>query len=167
MAGTVVKGIGLLVIFFLFSCDREEIIQSEFRNLQDAEWNTDSVLSFEYEHEGGLDLLELVLHIRHEPTYPYSNLYLFRQIQMDGVTEHSDTVQITMADAYGNWNGNGVGKLRELDLPYRKGYLRIEEAGTYTFKIQHGMRDANLRGIRSVGLTFIRRNGEENSEEES
>lgn len=151
----------------LFSCEREEILQSEFQDLPNAEWNADSVISFTYEHEGGLDLLELVLHIRHEPSYPYSNLYLFREIELDKESELTDTVEITMADAYGNWNGQGVGKLRELDLPYKKGYLRIEEAGTYTFNIQHGMRETDLKGIRSMGLTFIRRNGEENSEEES
>jgi gliding motility-associated lipoprotein GldH len=163
MLADVVKRIWFLAIVLSFACNREDVVQSSFEEIPSQGWHADSIVSFNFDHDSGTDVYEVVMHLRHDATYPYSNLFLFRRVLLEGKEQFSDTVQVTMADVYGNWNGEGIGQLKELDLPYRKQYLRIDGEGIYTFEFQQGMRDVNLKGIRNLGLTFIRRNGSENN----
>ena len=156
------KPIGLvLLLVSMVSCGREQIVQSSFIDLAGHRWPADSVLRFDHLHEGGTEHLQLVMDLRHDIFYPYSNLYLFRSIEQDGEIVFQDTVEVRMADPYGNWNGKGSGKIRTLEFPFRKQTLKLTQEAEYSFLFRHGMRDDPLKGVRSLGLTFIRINGTE------
>ena len=156
------KPIGLvLLLVSMASCGREQIVQSSFIDLPGHRWPADSVLRFDHLHEGGTEHLQLVMDLRHDIFYPYSNLYLFRSIEQDGEIAFQDTVEVRMADPYGNWNGTGSGKIRTLEFPFRKQTLKLTQEAEYSFLFRHGMRDDPLKGVRSLGLTFIRINDTE------
>ena len=152
--------------FLSLACQRENVASSEFIKLPDNGWHADSSLVFAFEHFEEPQTFELVVHLRHDQSYPFSNLYLFRQVKREGIRVFSDTVEVSMADVYGEWNGKGVGSIKQLDIPYRKQYLRIDGQGLYTFEFQHGMRETQLKGLKSIGLTFIRRDGQNSKEDE-
>jgi len=156
------KPIGLvLLLVSMVSCGREQIVQSSFIDLPGHRWPADSVLRFDHVHEGGTEHLQLVMDLRHDIFYPYSNLYLFRSIEQDGEIAFQDTVEVRIADPYGNWNGTGSGKIRTLEFPFRKQTLKLTQEAEYSFLFRHGMRDDPLKGMRSLGLTFIRINDTE------
>jgi gliding motility-associated lipoprotein GldH len=92
--------------------------------------------------------------VRHTADYPYSNLYLFREIRSAHQSEYQDTVEVRLADAQGAWYGTGIGALKTLNLPYKQAGLRFPKRGIYRFRFQHGMRDEPLRGIRDFALTI-------------
>jgi gliding motility-associated lipoprotein GldH len=163
--GGVKAFLALATCFALSACEQGQVAQSSFVEFPATQWHADSVVQFQYEHAGAPELFELAMHLQHDASYPYANLFLFRKVLIDGDVQFSDTVQITLADAYGNWNGEGIGSVKTLDLPYRKQYLRMEAEGLYTFEFQHGMRDTKLSGMRSLGLTFIRRDGQEKDQQ--
>jgi len=89
--------------------------------------------------------------IRTGSDYPFRNIYLFvTAISPDGKSI-TDTLHYDLADEKGNWYGKGFGDIHELSLPYRTNVF-FPLKGTYTFKIRHGMRISDLKGVYDLGL---------------
>ena len=63
----------------------------------------------------------------------------------------TDTLHYDLADEKGKWYGRGFGDVHELNLPYKSNVF-FPRKGTYEFKVQHGMRIENLKGIFDIGL---------------
>jgi len=63
----------------------------------------------------------------------------------------TDTLQYNLADDKGKRYGKGFGDIRELNLPY-KSNIFFPVKGTYQFKIQHGMRVEDLKGVYDLGI---------------
>lgn len=117
-------------------------------------WYQDSVVTVDVNVTDTQAVYRVSFKIRHNSQYPYSNLYLFREVRSERQTEYQDTVDIRLANEAGAWNGSGVGALKTLELPYRQAGLRFPKPGTYRFRFQHGMRDEPLVGIRDLALTI-------------
>ena len=63
----------------------------------------------------------------------------------------TDTLEYDLADEKGRWYGKGSGDVHELRLPWRSNvYFPLK--GEYVFRIQHGMRSTDLRGVYDFGL---------------
>jgi gliding motility-associated lipoprotein GldH len=89
--------------------------------------------------------------IRSGSSYPFRNIYLFvTTISPDGKSI-SDTLQYNLADEKGKWYGKGIGDIHSLRLPYKSNVF-FPVKGTYQFKIQHGMRIEDLKGVYDFGL---------------
>jgi gliding motility-associated lipoprotein GldH len=69
----------------------------------------------------------------------------------DGKTSVTDTLQYDLADEQGRWYGRGFGDIHELKLPFRQNVF-FPKKGTYHFKIQHGMRTGDLKGVYDIGV---------------
>ncbi|MDO9580552.1 MAG: gliding motility lipoprotein GldH [Bacteroidales bacterium] len=89
--------------------------------------------------------------IRTGSSYPYRNIFLFVTTTSPDGTSITDTLQYYLADEKGKWYGKGFGDIHELNLPYKSNvYFPLK--GTYQFKIQHGMRDEDLKDVYDFGL---------------
>ena len=89
--------------------------------------------------------------IRTGSSYPFRNIYLFVTRTSPDGKSLTDTLQYFLADEKGKWYGKGFGDIHELDLPYKRNvYFPVK--GTYQFKIQHGMRVEDLKGVYDFGL---------------
>jgi len=60
-------------------------------------------------------------------------------------------LQYDLADEKWNWLGKGFGEVHELSLPYKSNVF-FPEKGLYNFKIQHGMRTGDLKGVYDLGV---------------
>jgi gliding motility-associated lipoprotein GldH len=89
--------------------------------------------------------------IRNGSSYPYRNIYLFVTTTSPDGLSITDTLQYNLADEEGRWYGKGFGDLHELNLPYKTN-VYFPEKGTYQFKVQHGMRIEDLKGVYDFGL---------------
>ena len=98
-----------------------------------------------------INLTNVVFTIRTGSDYPFRNIYLFvTAVSPDGKI-NTDTLQYDLADEKGNWYGKGLGDIHELSLPYRTNvYFPLK--GIYKFKIRHGMRIGDLKGVYDLGL---------------
>jgi gliding motility-associated lipoprotein GldH len=152
-----VKAKSLLVLFALglaaLACQEGPLVQS-VTSFSEDQWYQDSVIHVDVNVTDTQAVYRVSFQIRHSNAYPYSNLYLFREIRSAHQTEYQDTVDIRLANEAGAWNGSGVGALKTLELPYRQAGLRFPKPGTYRFRFQHGMRDEPLVGIRDFALTI-------------
>ena len=89
--------------------------------------------------------------IRTGSSYPYRNIYLFVTTTSPDGLSITDTLQYHLADEEGQWYGKGFGDLHEINLPYKTN-VYFPAKGTYQFKVQHGMRIEDLKGVYDFGL---------------
>lgn len=155
-----IRKLGLLFLFSglvigLGSCEEQPFYES-YLSIDSGKWQADSVARFEVDIEDTLSSYPIVINIRANADYPYSNLYLFRKIYSEVGLEYSDTAEFKMADAYGRWLGEGVGELKTFQRVFRKEPLRFRRAGTYRFELVQAMRQDPLIGIEDIGLTIYK-----------
>jgi gliding motility-associated lipoprotein GldH len=147
--------------FFTASCGRTAVYEEHVQIPGNA-WYKDSVVSFEVEISDTSVGYDLMLYLRNNNDYTYSNIYFFRSVASNRGTEFADTSEYLMADPYGKWLGKGAGAIRSHEWPYRESKVFFNQSGTYTFNVQHAMRTDYLEGVESIGLgVFKAENREE------
>lgn len=134
----------------LFACGQQTIFQ-ESRSPDPGGWPADEVLKFQTHIADSLSLHELFLIVRNNTDYAYSNLFLFLDIHMPDGTSLRDTIECFLADRSGQWTGKGFGSVRSNQFLFRDD-VWFPLAGTYTFGLQHGMREEKLEGITDIGI---------------
>ncbi|CAI8357185.1 MAG: Gliding motility lipoprotein GldH [Owenweeksia sp. TMED14] len=147
------KGSILLILLLVISCGEKPVAHELRRNVNDLWWQ-DSVLSVDVSITDTSFLYRVSFRICHTVDYPYSNLYLFRNVLSEKRTEYQDTIEVMLNTPEGNWIGNGVGSLKTIDIPYHKNGVKFPRPGNYRFRFYHGMRDEPLVGIRDLVLTI-------------
>lgn len=143
--------VAILVLAMLtVSCGRN-LIYTDSSSMDDNVWHLSDRVVFEYENTKTDVNTDVDLLIRTTPNYPYRNIYLFVSSFSPDGKSITDTLEYYLADEKGNWYGKGTGNIRSLVLPFRRNVFFSEE-GTYTFRISHGMRDKDLKGVSDISL---------------
>lgn len=151
----------LLLGLSLVACEETPYYES-YLPVNEAGWYADSAARFEVTIEDTLSYYLIYFNLRANNDYPKANLYLFRSIYSDGNLEYRDTANLTLADPYGRWLGDGIGELKTFQRVYRREPLRFSKAGTYTFEFVQAMREDPIIGIEDLGLTIYKQeNGPE------
>jgi len=140
----------LASITCLLSCHRN-IIYTDTHDMQDKIWKLPDAPVFEVPIKDTVTVINVIFTIRTGPSYPFRNIYLFVSTTSPNGSVITDTLQYYLADNKGNWYGKGFGDIHELSLPYKSNVF-FPEKGTYRFKIQHGMRIEDLKGVYDFGL---------------
>ena len=146
----------IILVFLSVACSREDITYTSSHKIDQAGWHQDSVVRFMVPVEDTLSSYKVVVSLRTNNTYPYQNLYLFRESSSDRGREMADTAEYPLADATGRWLGTGVGDLKTHDFVVRNQPLRFRKTGMYAFSFTQGMRDTLLPGIEDIVLTLNR-----------
>jgi gliding motility-associated lipoprotein GldH len=142
-----------------YACDSARVFD-QYRQIPESGWYKDSLVFFTVPVADTLQNHNLLIQIRNQTTYKYSNLWLFVEIlQPDGIVLR-DTFEIVLADHSGQWLGDGLGGIKMMQTMYRRGvYFPI--SGEYTISLQQGMRDEILYGIHDVGIRIEKISGRE------
>jgi len=130
-------------------------VSSDAVDLDPSGWNAldTAVMEFEVEHADHRHDLQFGL--RHGEEYPFSNLYLFVQLEYPNGRMLSDTLECLLAAPDGRWHGEGR---RWID--HRIGYKRgvaFPLEGDYTLKVVHAMRRDPLPGMAELRLSLFDR----------
>lgn len=146
----------LCVIIMSVACD-ENAVYHDYKSLSGV-WHKDSSAVFQVNEIDTLQSHDLFVMVRNDNQYPFSNLFLFTEMQFPNGRIITDTLEYEMAEPNGTWLGTGFGDVKENKLWYKEG-VRFNEKGTYTFYIKQLMRRNGevapitvLEGIRDVGL---------------
>ena len=141
----------ILISVLLFSSCNNDVIYSDSAVMQDNRWDLFDVPVFDVPVTDTLNSNNVSFTIRTGSSYPFRNIYLFvTTISPDGKSI-TDTLQYFLADEKGRWYGKGFGDIHELGLPYKTNvYFPLK--GVYEFKIRHGMRVEDLKGVYDIGL---------------
>ena len=146
------KSYFLLITLLLFSCGKPPVVQTLISNADEVWWQ-DSALSVDVSIADTSAVYRVSFRLRHTSEYPYSNLFLFRDVLSETQTEYQDTVEITLINA-GSWVGKGIGALKTINLPYHRNGVKFPRPGNYRFVFYHGMRDEPLKGIKDLALVI-------------
>lgn len=162
-----IPGQGLLLVsllMLLMACEEQPFYEA-YLPVQEKGWHQDSTATFEVEISDTSQRYAIVFNLRANDQYPYANLYLFRSIESEEGVEYSDTANLTLADRYGKWLGEGVGALKTFRRPFAPRALRFRESGTYRFHFTQAMRQEVLPGVEYVGLSIYQKDGKANKKE--
>jgi gliding motility-associated lipoprotein GldH len=114
-------------------------------------WKLADIPTFKVPITDTINSNNVIFIIRSGSSFPFRNIFLFVTTTSPDGRNVNDTLQYNLADEKGTWYGKGFGDVHELKLPYKSNvYFPLK--GTYEFKIQHGMRIENLKGVYDFGL---------------
>ena len=102
--------------------------------------------------------VNLMIYIRNNKQYPYSNLFLIAKLKTGDSLLLCDTLEYAMADARGKWLGKGFLEVKESKLWWRENY-QLPAVENINVQVEHALRSNNseqgldnLEGIVGVGF---------------
>ena len=108
--------------------------------------------------KGSENPVNLMIYIRNNKQYPYSNLFLIAKLKTGDSLLLCDTLEYAMADAQGKWLGKGFLEVKESKLWWRENY-QLPKVGNINVQLEHALRSNNseqgldnLEGIVGVGF---------------
>ncbi|MDE5594718.1 MAG: gliding motility lipoprotein GldH [Muribaculaceae bacterium] len=118
----------------------------------DAEgWAYGDTVHFNIESPDSVIRGDIAVVVRHTAAYPYSNIWLEINYPQQDKTV-SDSVNIVLADDFGNWLGRGAGlSFQRVDTVLRDVTLSTPTDVT----LRHIMRVDRLSDIEQLGVVFI------------
>jgi gliding motility-associated lipoprotein GldH len=140
----------LSVIVLVASCNNRAVFE-KYQSIPQSGWNKDSVVVFEIPVTDTAEYHNLLINVRNDVNYNYSNLWLFIELEQPDGKLTKDTFEITLADPAGKWLGEGFGKIRTRQVIYRR-IVSFPVSGVYKVKIQQGMRHDVLPGVKDIGF---------------
>jgi gliding motility-associated lipoprotein GldH len=147
------------VAIFLISCN-SNLIFDQYKSVKNSEWPSDSTFNFIVNNVDTISKRNVFINIRNNKNYEFSSLFLISKIEFPSGFKLIDTLEYEMADAQGNWLGQGFTDLKQNKLFYKE-EVTLYEKGEYLFNIQQATRGINdvegeipLKGITDVGLSL-------------
>ncbi len=146
--------LSLVMLLMLASCTRGTIY-TQFNEIPHAEWCFDSIVEFRVEVESNQPAPHHVITtVCHDTSYPYQNFWYYVECEHPDGAITTDTIECYLANARGQWLGGGVRHIKQMPVLIDQN-ATFPQVGTYTYRIQHAMRDDILQGIHSLGLEIV------------
>jgi gliding motility-associated lipoprotein GldH len=141
----------ILTLLLIIPACSSDILYTDSIAMPGKIWKLSNIPEFTYPADDTISKTNIAFTLRTGSEFPFRNIYMFvTATSPDGISI-TDTLQYALADEKGNWFGKGPGDVHELDLPYRTNVF-FPLQGIYSFKIQHGMRIGDLKGVYDLGL---------------
>ena len=141
----------ILTSFLLLSSCNSNVVFTDSLIMPEKTWALLNIPAFKIPITDTLNSNNVFFIIRTGSSYPFRNIYLFVTATSPDGKNITDTLQYNLADEKGKWYGKGFGDIHELNLPFKSNvYFPLK--GTYQFKIQHGMRIEDLKGVYDFGM---------------
>jgi gliding motility-associated lipoprotein GldH len=137
-------------LLLLLSC-KSRVVYTNSMAMAEETWKLTDISDFKVLITDTVNSNNVLFTIRNGSSYPFRNIFLFVTTTSPDGKKITDTLQYNLADEKGKWFGKGFGDIHELNLPYKSNVF-FPLKGTYDFKIQHGMRVENLKGVYDFGL---------------
>lgn len=134
------------------SCSDGSVYSSRFETIVPSGWVKDKPLEFDLPDSLPATTFDIVLDVRHNNNYAYRNLWVTVDYVSHRQVVASDTVNVELADKYGNWYGSGLGQL----FQYGRTIRRNVPVGQYEKVILwHTMRCDTVEHISDVGIVLM------------
>lgn len=149
------KRIFFYLFVFFIACQNNKT-QYNYYVFEDEKWNSDSIVSFNFDNIDTTASYDIYLKIRHSVDYRFQNLFLFSNINNE-----KDTIEIFLSQKNGKWNGKGFGDIKEIDVLISKeaSFENFDEAN-YSFEQAMRYNDLEkiieLDGLFAIGLAMKR-----------
>jgi gliding motility-associated lipoprotein GldH len=145
--------ISSLLLLLTLSCERDYAFQ-RIERIEGEAWDLKDTVSLNFDIQDTAQPYNFYLKVRNNTEYPYRNIYFFLEMEFPNGRHWMDTVECVLADAKGNWEGSGIGNIKDHSFLFMQ--KRFPVKGAYRFHIVHAMRRERLKGIEDVGLGIER-----------
>ena len=139
----------LLIATIVSACTSGGVYYSDFKPIDDIGWTKEKAYTFVLPDTITEPKSDLQICIRHDNYYRYRNVRLTVDYVKNGKVAESDTINFTLSDKYGNWNGSGLGKLFQSTATIRQN-IRPNEFSEVI--VWHNMRCDTVTNITDLGL---------------
>ena len=139
----------ILLIFLavgFVSCQNENK-KEVYHSFNNNTWNTDSIVSFEFDNVDTTSSHDLYLMVRHTTNFKFQNLFLFTNFE-----NQQDTLELFLSEKSGRWLGKGFGEIKELKIRIKEN-VNFKENQDQIFSVEQAMRYEDLEKI--INLTEI------------
>ena len=133
------------------ACGVPDVEYSEYHNIPPQGWVYGDSIFFTPEHYNSLCNGRFVVAVRHDTSYPFTDLWLELTTMDVDRHQHRDTLHFPLTDRHGNWVGHGIAASFQLTDTSRV----VEHATGLPVSVRHIMRTDTLRGVNQVGLFFV------------
>lgn len=133
----------------------EEAVYAGTQSIPEEGWKVDAPVSFAWTVTDTTLKQDFFIDIRHDASYPFSNIYFFLDVSFPNGKRLRDTIACDLADEQGNWLGSGFGNLIDQRIGFRKA-TAFPITGDYRMDITHAMRLDPLPGVLDVGFRLER-----------
>lgn len=151
------KIVCLIFVIICVSCDANKEYDS-YQSMEKGLWNLKKPVVFKVDIQDINSQQNVFLNVRTDSNYPYRNLYVVSKMTLPNGAVLKDTLEYEMADAFGNWLGDGMTDVKDNKLYYLEKY-KFPKQGTYIFEFYQAMRKRGemdgleeLEGVTDVGL---------------
>jgi len=143
-------------IFLFAPCNKGEVF-FRFHQIENSVWDKNSPIVFD---TGSMDVspskyCDVSVEITSNGAYPYQNIWLFIEQNLQDSLMHTDSLEIQLADSNRKWLGSKVGELCQLSIPYIRS-VQLDSAKSYRLQIRQGMSDEKLKGIEKNGIKIMK-----------
>jgi gliding motility-associated lipoprotein GldH len=140
----------LVSLLLLVSCDSNKVYD-EYVAINPEGWISTETIDFSVELNSTQgDLYDVLIALRNNNDYLYSNLFLFVEVENPMGETSIDTLQYLVAEPNGSWVGTGIGSIKHNLFKYKES--QDLQTGIYKFKIRQGMRSHILLGLEDIGI---------------
>jgi gliding motility-associated lipoprotein GldH len=147
--------LGILLTVGLVSGCRPDAIFAGSEAIPETGWEADAPVAFEWTVQDTTLRQDFFLDIRHDQSYPFSNIYFFLDVNFPNGKRLRDTVACDLADEQGQWLGTGFGNMVDQRVRFRSG-TAFPIPGNYRMEVRHAMRLNPLPGVHDVGFRLER-----------
>jgi len=142
--------LAFVVLFLLTSCDSSRIFEQNSK-VGGEVWNMKENKEFLFEAKDTLASCNILINIRHNGSFKWTNLILFVIVESPDGNALRDTIDIALAENNGKWLGQRMVSSYSLRKIYKE-KVRFAQSGNYKFTLLHAMRDEEVIGIADVGI---------------
>ena len=137
----------LLFLAVSFVTCQNDNKKESYHSFNNNTWNTDSIVSFEFDNIDTTNPHDMYLMVRHTTSYKFQNLFLFTNFE-----NQEDTLEVFLSEKSGKWLGKGFGETKELKIKI-KDNVNFKENQDQKFSVEQAMRYEGLEKI--INLTEI------------
>ena len=133
------------------ACQRKPVMtHSSFVHLPVGGWQRTLPVTFSPQYDDSATNYDITLAIRHANSYAFSNLSLVVDVIAQDSTVNRNSVNLLLADDYGNWTGGGFGALYQHTVPIVAGVSPSQARSVVVWQVMQGC--DTLNGIVNMGI---------------
>ena len=149
------------ILITIFACDKKAVFD-QYTSL-DSPWHKGHPIAFKFNISDTVQPFDLLLKLRTNKTYEFSNLFLIVSLHYPKGKVQKDTLEYKMAKPDGAMLGQGAMFIKEHRLWYKghDGPFTFSETGVYSLEIRHANRvlgntegQVFLEGVEDVGFSI-------------
>lgn len=144
-----------VLLFSLAACSKGEVF-FRYNQIGKGVWHRDSLLTYTMDSISLNPLLRynLSIELTTADKYPYKDIWLKVEHNLNDSIFSIDTIHSMLADDYGRWLGSGAAGLHQISIPY-KSTVALDTSMIYELQISHLMSNNPLPGVEKVGLKVV------------